>query len=147
MRLLLIEDEQHAIDQLIEGLRVRTPDIQLTIARSRDAGQEAIDHGEYDFIVCDLRLPAEDGSLDPREEHGLAVRTYARSVTPGTPCLFFTGFETSPAILRQLSAGGTRDLFQNSKEYPLTQLLTKDRLVECVNDIATFQVTSKHSRP
>ena len=138
MRVLIVEDEQHIAAKLSERLGNLKPSIDTVIARSRSSGIEELQRDEFDFIVCDLRLPPHDGGVDTAEEHGLAVYSEARAVCPGTPCLFFTGFGTSANVREQLSAGGTHDVLGTGESYPMTRLLTKDEFVNCVERIGSF---------
>ena len=138
MRVLIVEDEQHVSTRLVERIGHLTPSIDTVTAGSRTSGIEALQIGEFDFIVCDLRLPPQDGGVDTDETHGLAVYQESRSVCPGTPCLFFTGFGTSQSVLEQLSTGGTHDVFGNGQEYGITRLLGKDSFLECVERIKAF---------
>ena len=138
MKVLIVEDEQHVSTRLVERISHLTPRIDTVTAGSRTSGIEALQIDEFDFIVCDLRLPPQDGGVDTDEAHGLAVYQESRLVCPGTPCLFFTGFGTSQSVLEQLSAGGAHDVLGNGQEYGLTRLLSKDSFLECVERIKSF---------
>ncbi len=138
MRVLIVEDEQHVATRLDERLGRLKPRIDTIIAGSRTSGIEALQSSEFDFIVCDLRLPPQDGGVDTDEAHGLAVYYEARSVCPGTPCLFFTGFGTSQSVLEQLSAGGAHDVLGTGESYGMTRLLSKDNFLDCVNRLESF---------
>ena len=138
MKVLIVEDEGHVADALHERLSSMSPNIDTVITRSRSSGIEALRSDEFEFIVCDLRLPPDDGGVDTNEAHGLAVHAEAKTICPGTPRLFFTGYGTSANVREQLSAGGTQDIFGTGKEYPMTRLLTKDDFLACVNQIQSF---------
>ena len=138
MRVLIVEDEQHIATRLDERLGRLKPRIDTVIAGSRTSGIEALQSSEFDFIVCDLRLPPQDGGVDTDEAHGLAVYYEARNVCPGTPCLFFTGFGTSQSVLEQLSAGGAHDVLGTGESYGMTRLLSKDSFLDCVNRLESF---------
>ena len=138
MRVLIVEDEQHVATRLDERLGRLKPRIDTVIAGSRTSGIEALQSSEFDFIVCDLRLPPQDGGVDTDEAHGLAVYYEARNVCPGTPCLFFTGFGTSQSVLEQLSAGGAHDVLGTGESYGMTRLLSKDSFLDCVNRLESF---------
>ena len=138
MRVLIVEDEKHVAAKLNERLGRLRPSIDTVIARSRSSGIKALRSDEFDFIVCDLRLPPHDGGVDTDEAHGLAVHSEARAVCPGTPCLFFTGFGTSDNVLEQLSSGGTQDILGSGEPYSMTRLLRKDRFLCCVKRLETF---------
>ena len=140
MRVLIVEDEKHVIAALEERLANAQPRVELILAHSRSAGIEALNSEEFDFIVCDLRLPPYDGGLDADEAHGLAVHAKAKELCPGTPCLFFTGFDTSANVREELSAGGADDVLGNGQKYGMTRLLTKDYLLECVERIEAFNL-------
>ena len=137
MRILIVEDEEHMIRELVERLGSVHPPIDVTVARSRSSAIEVLKAEEFDFIVCDLRLPPNDGGLDTNEAHGLAVHSEARALCPGTPCLFFTGFATETNVRDQLSSGGAQDVL-GAGAYGMTQLLTKDELLECIERLEAF---------
>ena len=138
MRILIVEDDNDVATGLNEQLSSAEPGIDIVIARSRSSGIETLRSDEFDFIICDLRLPPHDGGVDIAEAHGLAVHSEARTVCPGTPCLFFTGFATSPAILEQLSSGGTQDILGTGESYGMTRLLTKDKFLDCVERLKSL---------
>ena len=138
VKVLIVEDETHVSAELSGRLGELKPSIETINAASRSSGIEALHQYEFDFIVCDLRLPPNDGGIDTDETHGLAVYSVARELCPGTPCLFFTGFGTSQNVLEQLSAGGTHDVFGTRQDYPMTRLLNKDEFRECVQRIESF---------
>ena len=79
MRVLIVEDEQHVATRLDERLGRLKPRIDTIIAGSRTSGIEALQSSEFDFIVCDLRLPPQDGGVDTDEAHGLAVMVWIGS--------------------------------------------------------------------
>ena len=138
MRVLIVEDDVYVAAELNNRFSSLEPSIDTVIARSRSSGIEALQGGEFDFIICDLRLPPNDGGLDTDEAHGLAVHSEARTISPGTPCLFFTGFGTSPQVLEELSSGGTQDILGTGADYSMTRLLTKDQSLNCVERLESF---------
>lgn len=138
MRVLIVEDDNDIAMALSEQLSGAEPSIDTFIARSRSSGIGALRNDEFEFIICDLRLPPHDGGLDIAEAHGLAVHSKAKTVCPGTPCLFFTGFGTSPAILEQLSSGGTQDILGTGESYGMTRLLTKDKFLDCIERLKSL---------
>ena len=138
MRVLIVEDDNDIAAALGEELSGAEPSIDTVIVRSRASGIEALRSDEFDVIICDLRLPPQDGGVDIAEAHGLAVHSEARTVCPGTPCLFFTGYATSPDILEQLSSGGTQDILGTGESYGMTRLLTKDKFLDCVERLESL---------
>ena len=140
MRVLIVEDESHVAAELQEALGSLIPRIDTVTVGSLSGGIEVLRSDEFDLIVCDLKIPPREGGIDAYEEHGLAVHEEARTVCPGTPCLFFTGLTTSQAIVERLSSGATRDILGTGEEYEMTQLLPKDQLVICVERIESFNI-------
>lgn len=138
MKVLIIEDDIDVAAELTEHLGCLKPRIETVIAGSLSSGIDALHNHEFDFIICDLRLPPHDGGVDTEEAHGLAVHSEAKAVCPGTPCLFFTGYDTSAFVREQLSAGGTHDVWGTGVSYPMTRLLTKDEFVDCVERLESF---------
>ena len=138
MRVLVVEDDHDVARELKEHLSRVEPRVDTVVARSRSSGIDNIRREEFDFIVCDLRLPPYDGGVDIAEAHGLAVHSEAKTICPGTPCLFFTGFATSPEILEQLSSGGTHDIFGTGEGYGMTRLLNKGQFLDCLERLETL---------
>lgn len=140
LKLLLVEDEPHVAVDITHQLESLTPSVEVTVARSRNTALNAIKNSDFDFIICDLRIPPNDNGLDTHEAHGLDVHATAVRLCPGTPCLFFTGYGTSQPILDQLSQGHTEDIFGTGTSYPLTQFLTKEENIECMRRVADFNL-------
>ena len=138
MKILIIEDEEHVVNELQLWLSNSEPRIETFIARSRSSGLAAVRNDEFDYIVCDLWLPPNDGGLDTDEAHGLAVHSEAKTVCPGTPSLFFTGFSTSQNVADQLSGGTNHDVWGTGNSYPMTQLVAKHDFLRCIEYLETF---------
>lgn len=129
MKILLVEDEDRSIRQAIELIDLACPGSIVTVAQSRDAANGALGNDAFDLILCDLRIPPSDGSVDINENHGLAVHAKARDVCPGTPLIFLTAFATTRNTREQLSSGGTQVLYGMS-EFAMVQMVEKDELDE-----------------
>ena len=138
LKLLIVEDDSEFASRLTSALSQLRPGIDVHQARSRKTGIIQISHHEFDFIICDLKLPPEDGRLDTSEVHGLAVHAAAKDECPGTPCLFFTGYGRSSAVSHELSHGGTADVLGTGHHYGLTQILTKDDFNKCIDRLNQF---------
>jgi CheY-like chemotaxis protein len=136
--ILLVEDEPGWAAAIRDALSDVSPAISLTHATSRDGAFALLDAGEYDLLICDLRLPAEDGGLGTAEEHGFAVHERARRLCPGTPCFFLTGFGTLANMRAALAEGEVADLFGDGSRYPLVRQFDKRDLPECVDAIVEF---------
>ena len=132
MRVLIVEDESHVAAELQEALGSLIPRIDTVTVGNLSSGIEVLRSDEFDLIVCDLKIPPREGGIDAYEEHGLAVHEEARTVCPGTPCLFFTGLTTSQAIVERLSSGATRDILGTGEEYEMIQLLPKPESTEAM---------------
>ena len=138
MKVLIVEDEPAMVKRLCQQLNGLDPRIETVSAMSRSSGISAVQDDEFDFIICDLRIPPKDGGVDVDEEHGRAVQALAREHCPGTPCLFFTGYATNRNVSEQLSSGGTHDILGTGNPYPMTQLLTKDEFLNCIRLLSEF---------
>lgn len=119
MRVLLVEDEE----AMIQTLRARLEtgcDADVTVARSRDSALSVLeaDH-HFDLVVCDLKIPTQDGALDVAEEHGFRVHDAVVSVHPGTFSRFLSGFVNLDNVGRRLSQGVTEDVFETGEPWPL----------------------------
>ncbi|MCY3991390.1 MAG: response regulator [Caldilineaceae bacterium] len=138
MRILSIEDEPAIIKNLRKKLSGLSPNLEIIAAKSKSSGVSAIQKKEFDFIICDLRIPPHDNSVAVDENHGLAVRAMAKKLCPGTPCLFFTGYATIDNISDELSHGEMYDILGTGKPYPMTRLLTKDKFSQCIKLLTEF---------
>ncbi|GMU40674.1 MAG: hypothetical protein AMXMBFR23_15400 [Chloroflexota bacterium] len=135
---LLVEDEPGWVEAITHALAVSAEDVVVTHARSRDSAFAAMEAAEFDLLICDLRLPADDGGLDTSEEHGFAVHGRLRELSPGTPCYFLTGFGTLNNLRAALAAGRQEDLFGDGNRWPLVDHFDKNELPECVDAIAAL---------
>lgn len=128
MRVLLVEDEE-AMIQTLRGQLETVCDADVTVARSRDSALSVLnaDH-HFDLVVCDLRIPTQDGSLDVAEEHGLRVHEEVVSMHPGTFSRFLSGFVNLDNVGRRLSQGATEDVFATGKQWPLVEQHRKSEL-------------------
>ncbi len=130
MRVLLIEDEEATIRQIRARLQTECQ-ANVKLARSRDTAIEILKGNEdFDLIVCDLRIPTRDGSLDVDQEHGLRVHDVARTEHPGTFTIFFSGFVELENVGARLSAGPSLDVFATGEEWPLVDALLKSKQPE-----------------
>lgn len=126
MRVLLIEDEERDAKDAKVILEQADPGVEVVHVRSRDAAFEAITpKAEFDLLICDIRIPPQDGGLDADERHGLAVHARGRKVLPGVPQLFLTGFATPRNVREQLGRGGVAECFGRA-DWLMVQLAIKD---------------------
>lgn len=137
MRVLVVEDEESALAAALRTVARAAPTSSVTSCRSRDTAMSALESNEFDLLVCDLRIPPVDGSLDIGEEYGFAVLEKAREVAPGMPAIMLTGFATLRNTSGRLAAGGTQT-FYGKPSRPLVQLSVKDTPEDCELKIRDF---------
>ncbi len=130
MRVLLVEDEEATIQALQAPLET-VCNADVTVARSRDSALSVVaaDH-HFDLVVCDLRIPTQDGSLDVAEEHGFRVHDEVVSVYPGTFSRFLSGYVNLDNVGERLSQGVTEDVFGTGERWQLVGCYRKSELSE-----------------
>lgn len=79
-RVLCVDDHKDTSEML--QLILAEEDYEVQTAATVDAAIEMAADGKFDLYVLDKRLP--DGS-------GLELCTALNSLTPGVPCIFYTG--------------------------------------------------------
>ncbi len=136
MKILLVEDDLNIIE--IIATELAGGQVDLTIARSRDAGIGALAGETYDLIVCDLKLPPQDGALDIEIEHGLSMYSAAADRCPGVPILFFSAFATVDFLTELLRNAQKKDIFGSGQPYQLIDHVKKGNLTDCLRRIGAF---------
>ncbi len=85
-RILLLEDQPEVAATLIQLLRIDGH--QVDLARDGVEGLERVDAGEYDVILCDVRMPRLDGpgfyAALERTRPALADRVAFVTADPGS---------------------------------------------------------------
>lgn len=132
MKLLLVDDDLDFVD-VLQSVLTQIPRIELTIAKSRKTGIEAISEISFDLVVCDLKLPSSDGALDLNFSHGQAVYRHLMDVTPGTPLIVFTGFEERPVLRELLDAKREADFLGTRKPIGMVQFFLKTEMTDFIN--------------
>lgn len=128
MRILLIEDEEPTIQQL-QGYLQRECNAVVQIARSRDSALELLQsNSDYDLIVCDLKIPTQDGALDVDEKHGFVVHDTARTMHPGTFSRFLSGFVELDNVGSRIATGPAVDVFGTGEQWALINAVEKKKL-------------------
>jgi CheY-like chemotaxis protein len=74
MKLLLIDDEDHKRNQILQFLLNEMSGIEVEEARSLQSGLKAVLTGEYSFIILDMTMPTFDITA---EEDGGRPQAYA----------------------------------------------------------------------
>ena len=130
MRVLLIEDEQLTVDQIVGYLEAECQAV-VKVARSRDSAIAALNgDDDFDLIVCDIRIPTQDGSLDVQEQHGLRVHDEAKTKHPGTFRRFFSGYARLDNVGRRLSEGASLDVLGTGEIQALVEVYPKEKQPE-----------------
>ncbi len=133
MRILLIEDEERTVEELT-GLLARGCGADVVVAHGLEEALDIIsDREDFDLIVCDLRIPTRRGSLEVDENHGIRVHDQARSLWPGVPSIFFSGYANLQNIGNRLSTGLSADLFGTGEQWVLVDHFDKKDQPDFIN--------------
>lgn len=134
MRLLIVEDDAEFEATLRDGLD-DLADLVIETVRDRDEAIRALEHGEYDFILCDLRIPSVTGRVDASVEHGLAVHAHAQQVSPGTPITIMSAYGTMDIVKHLYETAPRDDPFGVRRSDPMTTFFEKSALPELVEHV------------
>jgi CheY-like chemotaxis protein len=93
-RILCVDDHDDTSEML--RLLLAGPDYEVTTARSMEEALELAGSHEFDLYVLDKRLP--DGT-------GLELCQRLNKLTPGVPCIFYTGDAYEIHRLEAMRAG------------------------------------------
>ena len=133
MRVLLVEDELAVARQLQEILEAECQ-ADVEVARSRDSALRVLERGEdLDLIVCDLKIPTQDASLDVAEDHGLRVYDAARDMHPGTFCRFFSGYARLENVGDRLASGPSIEVFGPGQTWAIVDSFPKSKQPEFID--------------
>ena len=133
MRLLLIEDDEETIEDFVSELEPLG--IEVTVAKSKSSAEARID-GDLQLVVCDLKIPSQDGVMDAAVGHGLSVLGKLRVEWSGVPVLGFSAHGTTPGLLQQmLELAGEEDFLGVGSGEPLLSFFDKSQLSECLAKI------------
>lgn len=134
IRILLIEDdadEAHALEGALCGPS------DLAIDRSVNAAdaRTALSAGEYDLIVLDLALPADDRRLAPRREEGERLVEDVLRDHSGTVLYVLSGHADLHLASQFTNRAGSEDLFGDRVEERMLRFFPKEDLTACVDSI------------
>jgi CheY-like chemotaxis protein len=135
---LLVEDEIDAAEKLTAAI-LSVVAAEVALARNRDEALDLIRDRDFDYVICDLRLPPRDGTAETNSVYGLEVHHALRDISAGTPSVFFTGVNDHVSVRDAIQDAERHDVFGTNSEYPLVALLFKDEMRRClqgVKDIA-----------
>ncbi len=134
-RLLLIEDD-HDEAMAIESACCPDPDsAAIDVVQNGAEGEDALREGEYDLIICDLALPADNRLFEPDTEEGLRLFELMREQSQGTPVIVLSGHADLHMMQRFFQANRDGDLYGTRTEEPLVQFYPKEDLPDCVDAV------------
>ena len=77
MKLLIVDDNESNLSFIEEEVR-KIPSVGHTVAKSRNSAFAQLAANTFDLILLDMKIPTEDGALNPNVDHGLAVHAKGR---------------------------------------------------------------------
>ena len=132
--MLLIEDEADSVDSFRELTRIAEPDMtfEFEVAPSLEEALAAISSGEFDFVVCDLRIPSGPNSLDADVQHGFLAHERLCRLCPGTPSAILTGHGSEQAAAQTVEQGQKIDMFGDGEQRSTSAYFRKTHIKECI---------------
>ena len=103
MRVLFVEDSE--VNRRVIKEMLRAGDIDMAEAEDGFAGLEAIETGDYDLVLMDLRMPGMDGLTAIRH---IRARTDHKA---NLPVIVITA-DDGPTLLADCRAAGADDVMQ-----------------------------------
>lgn len=124
MRYLLVEDEKPSLERALKLIAQIDPDASIVVASDRTGAERILNDDQFDLLICDLRIPSEEGAVDASDQNGLAVQLAAKRAAPGMPMLFLTAFATTKNMKNPLASGAVGAVFDRA-DFPMVQLCEK----------------------
>ena len=134
MKILIVEDDENTIGLFGAEFPPAGPCL-ATFARSRDSALSILKGGHFDLVILDLRIPAQDGSLDSDTSHGLAVHSYVREFAIGPPVVVFSANGTVNIASRWAENSARDDVWGCGQEQAMTLYREKSDLADCLAHI------------
>ncbi|MGH2941049.1 MAG: response regulator [Solirubrobacterales bacterium] len=131
-RVLLIEDDTSEADAIEKACCPDPGGIAFEIAANSAAAEDALRDNEYDLIVSDLALPADERQFDPDVDEGLRLFQLIREGSGGTPVIVLSGHANLHIVSRFFSANQMADLYGTKTDQPIVQFFAKEDLPDCV---------------
>lgn len=132
-RILLVEDDPTFGPFLTSELALQEREIEVRHAESRDEAFEALASDVWDLVICDLKIPAENGGLDAAVEHGMAVITEAQRTSPGTPMIVLSAFHTIEIAQRLTDAARQEDIYGSASLERMMRFFQKSEVDRCLS--------------
>ncbi|WP_319521805.1 response regulator [uncultured Desulfosarcina sp.] len=94
MRVLIVDDDAIVIQSCqrvleAEGMEIRT-------ARSVEEGEQALNRGDFDLMLTDIKMPGKDG---------FEMIARARRIRPDLPILMMSGYSVAETIEKSSQSG------------------------------------------
>ncbi len=113
-RILVVDDEQQILDFLRDLFGTAGWDVQC--ADSGTAGIERLEHGRYDVILTDLKMPGADG---------IELLRTAKNLRLDAEVVLMTGFGTVDSAIEAMRAGAFHYLAKPFKAEEVLNLVDK----------------------
>ncbi len=116
--ILLAEDNVLVRETLAYAMQVSVPECAILKATNGREGMDILERGHVDLVLTDLEMPGADG---------YELIAYRNTHCPAVPLLVMT-CDTSPAVLRKLSALGVTECLEKPFNYESTFRLIANKL-------------------
>lgn len=136
-RLLLIEDDQKQAAAIEQACCPDPSQATIDVIANAADAEVAVEDGEYDLVICDLALPADERRFDPDTAQGVRLFKLIRERSQGTPVIILSGNADLQMMQDFFQASRAADLYGTRTEQPLVQFFEKERLLDCVAAVRT----------
>lgn len=134
-RLLLIEDDRLQATAIERACCPDAAQATIEVVSNGADAEVALEDNEYDLIICDLALPADERRLDPDTDQGLRLFELIRDGSQGTPVMILSGNADLQMMQRFFKRGRSADLYGTRTEQPLVQFYDKEQLPDCMSAV------------
>lgn len=131
-RLLLIEDNHRQAVTIEQACCPEPTQATIDVAANAAEAESAIEDGEYDLVICDLALPADERRLEPDTIEGIRLFKLIRDRSQGTPVIILSGNADLQMMNDFFQANRAADLYGTRTEQPLVRFFDKEQLPDCV---------------
>lgn len=92
MRVLIVEDDTHNLEELENEIVAKFPEGEIVIAKSRDSALAQLESSCFDAVILDRNIPSYDDAMDANVIYGEVLYSYIINNLPGTIIRFWTAF-------------------------------------------------------
>jgi CheY-like chemotaxis protein len=136
-RLLLIEDDRTEARKIEQRCCPDPEAATIDVVADVKSAADFVAEHEYDLIICDLALPADDRNLEPEVQEGLRLFALIRERAPGTPVIVLSGNLSQKILQEFLKMGRTADIYGRRTQEPLVQACDKEELPAFIELVQT----------